>query len=138
MQGSTQTQPRHQEEIGRLGLNSAAFTPWEKPRYSFYRRLSVPEDYSEHEGVKKNLHPFDTEDRTRTLQPIAKRLVASATWPTPLYRVGLNRVFLKELCTPLYYLRLTLKWYGGVFHLKQLEILTLFGVFWTKVRASKQ
>ena len=37
------------------------------PRYSFYRRLSG------HKGVKKNLHPSDTRDRTRAVQPIAKR-----------------------------------------------------------------
>ena len=31
--------------------------PQEKPRYSFYRRLSGLQDQSGHEGVKKNLHP---------------------------------------------------------------------------------
>ena len=32
--------------------------PGEIPRYSFYRRLSGPQDQSEQEGVKKNLHPL--------------------------------------------------------------------------------
>ena len=57
MQGSTYSQPRHKEEVGWLVLCSAAFTPEESPRYSFYRRLSGPQDQSGHEGVKKNLHP---------------------------------------------------------------------------------
>ena len=47
------------------------FTPEEIPRYSFYRRLSGPQDQSGHEGVKKNLHPSDTRDRTRAVQPAA-------------------------------------------------------------------
>ena len=55
--------------------------PGEIPRYSFYRRLSVPQDQSGHEGVKKNLHPSDTRDRTRAVQPLVKRLAAWATWP---------------------------------------------------------
>ena len=42
-----------------------------KTRYSFYRRLSGPQDQSEHEAVKKNLHPSDTRERTRAVQPIA-------------------------------------------------------------------
>ena len=32
------------------------FTPGEISRYSFYRKLSVPQDQSGHERVKKNLH----------------------------------------------------------------------------------
>ena len=67
-------------EIGWLVLCSAAFTPGEIPRYSFYRMLSGPQDQSGHEGVKKNLHPSDTRDRTRAVQPVAKRLAACATW----------------------------------------------------------
>ena len=39
---------------------------------------------SGHEGVKKNLHPSDTRDRTRAVQPVVKRLAAWATWPTKL------------------------------------------------------
>ena len=39
----------------------------ENPRYSFYRRLSGPQDQSGHEGVQTNLHPSDTKDRTHTL-----------------------------------------------------------------------
>ena len=42
--------------------------PGEIPRYSFYRKLSGPQGQSEHEGVKKNLHPSDTRDRTRAVQ----------------------------------------------------------------------
>ena len=42
MQGSTYSQPRHLDEVGWLVLRSAAFTPREIPRYSFYRRLSGP------------------------------------------------------------------------------------------------
>ena len=68
MQGSTYSQPRHYEEVGWLVLRSAAFTPGEIHRYSFYRRLSGPQDQSGHEGVKKNLHPSDTRDRTRAVQ----------------------------------------------------------------------
>ena len=48
------------------------FYPQESPLYSFYRRLSGPQDQSGHEGVKKNLHPFDT----WIVQPVAKRLAA--------------------------------------------------------------
>ena len=44
--------------------------------YSFYRRLNGPQNHSGHGGMKKNLHPFDTRDRIRTLQPITKRLAA--------------------------------------------------------------
>ena len=39
-----------------------------------YRRLSGPQGQSGHEGVKKNLHPFDTWDQTRIVQSIAKHL----------------------------------------------------------------
>ena len=53
--------------------------PGEIPRYSFYRRLSGPQGQSGHEGLKKNLHPSDTRDRTRAIQPVAQRLAASAT-----------------------------------------------------------
>ena len=50
--------------------------PRESPRYSFYRRLSGPQDQSGHEGAKKNLHPSDTRDRTRAVQTVAQRLAA--------------------------------------------------------------
>ena len=50
--------------------------PQESPRYSFYRRLSGPQDQSGPEGAKKNLHPSDTRDRTRAVQPVAQRLDA--------------------------------------------------------------
>ena len=58
-----------------LGRGSR-FYPEESPRYSFYRRLSGPQDQSGHEGAKKNLHPSDTRDRTRAVQPVAQRLAA--------------------------------------------------------------
>ena len=45
-------------------------------RYSFYRRLSIPQDQPGHEEVKKSLHTSDTRDRTRAVQPVAKRLAA--------------------------------------------------------------
>ena len=32
--------------------------PGESPRFSFYKRLSGPQDQSGHEGVKKNLQPL--------------------------------------------------------------------------------
>ena len=50
--------------------------PEESPRYSFYRRLSGPQDQSGHEGAKKILHPSDTRDPTRDVQPVAQRLAA--------------------------------------------------------------
>ena len=54
MQGSTYTQPWQKEEVGGLVLRSAAFTPRENPLYSFYRRLSGPQDLSGHEGEEKS------------------------------------------------------------------------------------
>ena len=50
--------------------------PWGKSQYSFYRRLSGPQDQPGHGGVKKNLHPSGIQDRTRAIQPIAKCLAA--------------------------------------------------------------
>ena len=50
------------------------------PQFSFYR-LSRPQDQSGHGGVKKNLHPSYTRDRTRAIQSVAKRLAAWDTWP---------------------------------------------------------
>ena len=41
-----------------------------------YRKLNGPQDQSEHEEVKQNLHSSDTRDRTRTAQPVVKRLAA--------------------------------------------------------------
>ena len=55
--------------------------PRGKPRYSFHRRLSEPQDQSGPEGVKKN-PTSDTRERTRAVQPISKCLDAWATWPT--------------------------------------------------------
>ena len=50
--------------------------PRGKPPVFISSRLSGPHDQSGHEGVKKNLHPSDTRDRTMAVQPAAKRLVA--------------------------------------------------------------
>ena len=47
-----------------LVLRSAAFTPGEIPRYSFYRKLSEPQDQSGHKGVKKNLYLSATQGQT--------------------------------------------------------------------------
>ena len=63
---------------GWLILRSAAFIPGESPRYSFYTRLSGPQDQSGHEGVKKDLHPSDTRDRARTVQSVVVVVVAAA------------------------------------------------------------
>ena len=71
--------------LGWLVLRSAGLTPGEIPRYSFYRGLSGPHDQSGHEGVKKNLHPSDTRDRTRAVQPVAKRLAHTSN-------IGLNTI----------------------------------------------
>ena len=70
-------------KVGWLVLHSAAFTPRESPWYSFYRRLSGPQDQSGDEGVKKSLHLFDIRDRIHAVLPII-RLVVWATWPTIL------------------------------------------------------
>ena len=58
MQGSKYTQPQHKEEVGWLVLRYAAFTPEEVPRYSFYRKLSGPQDQPGHEATKKKSPPF--------------------------------------------------------------------------------
>ena len=50
--------------------------PRGKPSVLIYKTLSWPQDQSGHEGVKKNLHPSDTRDRTRVVQAVAKRLAA--------------------------------------------------------------
>ena len=66
MQGSTAT------ALGRGRVASPTLGrlyPEESPRYSFYMRLSGPQDQSGHEAVKKNLHPSDTRHRTRAVQP---------------------------------------------------------------------
>ena len=61
------------DEVGWLVLRSAAFTPGEIPGTHF---IGGPQDQSGHEGVKKNLHPSDSRDRTRAVQPVAQRLAA--------------------------------------------------------------
>ena len=63
------------EEVGWLVVCLTTFTPGESMQYSFYRRLSGPQDQSGHEGVKNNLHPSDTWDRIRAIWPVVKRLV---------------------------------------------------------------
>ena len=51
--------------------------PGKRTRYSFYRRLSGPQDQTGHKGVNENLHLSDTRDRTRAVQSVAERL---ASW----------------------------------------------------------
>ena len=46
------------------------------PRYSFYSRLRGSQEQSGHEGVKEISTPSDTRDRTRAVEPVAKRLAA--------------------------------------------------------------
>ena len=48
--------------------HSAIFTLG-KPRCSFCRKLSEPQDQSEHEGVKKYFQPSSTRDRIWAVQP---------------------------------------------------------------------
>ena len=50
MQGSTYSQPRRQEEVGKLALSLTVFDP----RYSFYRRLCRPQGQFGHKVVKKS------------------------------------------------------------------------------------
>ena len=50
--------------------------PGEGTQYSFYKRLSEPQNQSGYEGMNKYHHPSDTRDRTRAVQSIAKRLNA--------------------------------------------------------------
>ena len=75
--------------------------PWESLWYSFYRRMRGPQDQSGHEGVKKNVHPFDTWDRTRAVQPVAKHLAVWATWPIVAWRyntVNIETMKLLNIC----------------------------------------
>ena len=46
------------EEVGWIVIRSAASTPGGSPWYSFYRRVSGPQDQSGYEGMKENLPPF--------------------------------------------------------------------------------
>ena len=48
--------------------------PWESPSTHFTGCSVV--DQCEHEGVKKNFNLSDNRDRTRTVQPVARRLAA--------------------------------------------------------------
>ena len=48
---------------GRVASPMLSFLyPRESPQYSFYRRLSGPQEHSGHEGVKENLQPSETRD----------------------------------------------------------------------------
>ena len=49
--------------------------PLGNPGYSFYRRLSGPQNQSGH-GVKENLHLSDTRDQTWAVHPVVKQLVS--------------------------------------------------------------
>ena len=66
-----------------LGL---LYSKGEPLRYSFYRRLSGPQDQCGHEGVSKNLHPSDTQDRTQAIQLVVKCL-ASLSYLAPYLMV---------------------------------------------------
>ena len=55
------------------------FHPRGKPRYSFYRRLSEPQDQSGTKGLKKKFHPSDTGDQTRTVQRVGSALQLELT-----------------------------------------------------------
>ena len=46
--------------LGRGRVASPMLGPRETSQYSFYMRLSGPQDQPGHEGVKKNLHLSDT------------------------------------------------------------------------------
>ena len=75
MQGSTYVYTATALGRGRVASPTLnRLYPRGKPSVLIYRRLSGPQDQSE--GVKKNLHPSDTRDRTRAVQPEAKRLAA--------------------------------------------------------------
>ena len=47
--------------------------PRESPWYSFYRRLSGPQDMKKRRKIST---PSETRDRTRAVQPVAQRLAA--------------------------------------------------------------
>ena len=69
------------EEIRWLVLRFTVFTPGIF-RYSFHSGLSGPQDQYGQEEEKKSLHPTATRDRARAVVPVAKLLVAWATWLT--------------------------------------------------------
>ena len=65
IQGFVYSQPW--KPYARLSLPSRG------PKYSFHKRLSGPQDQ---DGVKKNLHFSNDQNRTTAFQPVSKRLVA--------------------------------------------------------------
>ena len=76
MQGPTYSQPTALERRRVAGPMLGRLYSRGKPQYSLYMRLNEPQDQSEHEGVKQNLHSSDTRDRTQAVQLVAKRLNA--------------------------------------------------------------
>ena len=68
-----------------LGRGSLSLPPRKTLGTHFYRRLSRSQNQSGHEGVEKIFQPSDTRDRTRAIQPVAKRLAARAIWPIYYY-----------------------------------------------------
>ena len=46
------------------------------PRYSFYSRLSGPPEAVWVLRTEENLHPYDTRNRTRAIDPVAKHIAA--------------------------------------------------------------
>ena len=66
----------------------------ERPRYSFYRRLSGLQDWSGH-GVKKNLHLSRHWDWTQAVQPLAKHLAALVSL---LYHLLLFIIIISVFC----------------------------------------
>ena len=71
------------------------------PQYSFYRRLSGPQNQSGHKGVKRNLLPSNTRDKTWAIQPVAQRFLLELPGPLPFqgnYSIrGQNEKALKRL-----------------------------------------
>ena len=67
------------------------------PRYSMYRTLSGPQDHSRHEVVKKNLHPSDTLDQTRAVQPVAKSILGDLSGPPYCDMRRLNQSFPRSI-----------------------------------------
>ena len=68
---------------GRVGIPTLGRLYPGKAPTSYYRRLSGPQDQSGYEGVKNNLRSSVTQDRTRIVQSIGKRLALELPGPCP-------------------------------------------------------
>ena len=95
MQGSTYTQPRHWEEVGRLVLRSAAFTHEETPGTHFIGGWVDPRTSLNTKEWWKISTPSDTRDWTRAVHSVAKRLAAWAIWPATINRIFKNSAKLR-------------------------------------------